>query len=148
MTYGAVAPIPDIVHLAINNYSRHDIVVDQYAHRYLDKLPIPLELEDEALKFVAADLKLKNHLYKNTSLDHIVADIKKSRIKDESIYIPEYPHDSTKNGYTLKVINSEVPLHEIPFGKKDHNFAGATYQKALKKNIEFIRTEYKIHDCR
>ncbi len=123
-------------------------MVDQYAPKYLDKIPKPLELEDEALKFVAADLKLKNHLYKNTSLDHIVADLKKSRIKDESIYISKYPYESIKNGYTLKVINSEVPLHEIPFGKKDHNFAGETYQKALADDIDFIRGRYTIHDCR
>jgi hypothetical protein len=148
LTYGAVAPIPDVVKFAINTYSKEDIVTHRYAINYLNKLPKPAEFEDEALIFDAVDLKLKNNIYKNSSLEEIVAQLKKQRIKDETIYITEYPHPSTKDGYTLTVVKNEVPLNQIPFGKRDHDFAGQTYQKALKEDINYIRKEYKIHACR
>lgn len=146
LTYGAVAPIPNIVHLAINNYSKDDIVM-YYAKQYLDKIPKPPHLEDEALMDMAQDIHVKSYSLKNESLESVYAQLKSNSV-DLKRYISEYPHKSEKNGYTLTVIESRVPKEKQPFIEKDHAFDGDTYQTALRENINALREQFGIYDCR
>ncbi|MBA2369936.1 MAG: hypothetical protein H0V82_13110 [Candidatus Protochlamydia sp.] len=145
LTYGGVAPIPDVVHLAINNYSEDDITMF-YAKHYLDKTFRPATNEDKALREMAKKMYSFRHFPKSQkSEDEIYNDLKAGT---ESFFFTEYPHRSTKNGCTVTIIKSDVPKREQPLIEKDHAFDGKTYQNALMKNIDDLREAYKIHDCR
>lgn len=89
LTYGAVAPIPDIVHQAINTYSNDDITTRQYGKPF-----------------------------------------------------------SKKVGYTVKFVEGRVPTKDHCRISGDHEFIKDTYQFELNKNIEDIRDNKGIYDCR
>lgn len=145
LTYGGVSPIPDVVHLAINNYSKDDITRHWFAYKYLDKLPKPITNDDIELKELARKIYRETHLSQSYSADEIYSELKTG---SDKFFISKYPHESTKNGYTLTIIKSEVPKWKQPLIEMDHAFDSATYQNALKDNLKRLRKDFGIHDCR
>lgn len=162
LSYGAVAPIPDVVHTTINNYSRDDVTFTQYAMKYLDKLPKPRTNEDKELKELAHRAYGHPMWPKSFSQDEIFAQLKSG---SDSMFFSQYPYKSTKNGYALTIVESQVPKEKQCPIAGDHAFAedaterglvamghfvkGKTYQETLLENINDLRTNYyEIHDCR
>ena len=146
LTYGAVAPIPDCVKLAINTYSIDDVVM-YFAKDYLDKPLLPSSMNDEALMQMARDIHIRSYSLKNESIDFVFNQLKAKR-DPQGLYISKYPYNCTKNDYSLKIIERETTDENCALVAKDHAFAGATYQNALKNNLDTLRGRYKIYDCR
>lgn len=89
LTYGAVAPIPNIVRHPINTYSHDDIATRFYGKPF-----------------------------------------------------------SKKKNYTITFVDSEVPKKEQCRISGDHAFSKATYQNQLAKNLDSLRKDFGIYDCR
>lgn len=137
-SYGAVEPIPNQLLETINTYSVKDITMF-FAKKYLDKTPKPLSNNDKALKKIAQKIYDNPWFNKNQSVEALYTQLKNGT---NQIYIEKYPHHSTKDGYTLTIVESEeANSHKI---EGDHAFDGQTYQKALYKNIEFLYGKYHI----
>lgn len=142
LTYGGVAPVPDVVKFAINTYSKDDVTMF-FANKYLDKKPKPSENIDKAMDDLAKDIKSQS--LKNEKLDCIQGQL---RAGINQIYISEYPYESNKNGYSLRIIESMVPKSQQPLIEKDHAFLGDTYQEALARDLDLIRDNFKIYECK
>lgn len=142
-SYGAVAPIPDIVRHAVNTYSIDDVTMF-FAKKYLNKFPRPASTDDAALKQLAKDMYNYPMFPKNQSIDSIYAQLKAGA---NQFYISQYPYTSTKDGCTVTIVESLVPKAKQPLIEKDHAFQGDTYQTALEDNIRRFRGDYKIYDA-
>lgn len=142
LTYGPVCPIPDVVHFAVNTYSKDDITMF-FAKKYLDKRPKPLTNDDAQLMKLAKDMHAQPYFPKaKQSVESLYAQLKSG---SDRFFISKYPHTSKKDNYSLTVVQSEVPRSQQPKIEGDHAFAGATYQKALKLNIALLRGKYGIY---
>lgn len=141
LTYGAVAPVPNVVYFARNTYSRDDITMF-FAKNYLDKRPRPRSNDDDELKKLAKQMHEHHFFPKSQSAESIYTQLKSGTDK---FYIQEYPHHSKKDNYSLTIVESEVPKPKQPKVEGDHAFAGDTYQKALEENIALLRKNYGIY---
>lgn len=131
--YGGVAAIPDnAVHKTFNIYSRDDITMF-LIDKYLDKKPKPLQMDDKDLRELAKNIAKTYQFLKEET---ILAQLKSGR---DQIYISSYPYECRKDGYTITVVDSQVPRNKQPFPQKDHLFLGATYQDELKRLTNMIR---------
>ena len=163
LTYGAVAPVPNHVKLAINTYSRDDVVM-RYASVYLDIHPSPLLPADDELEKQAEDLIENPYLATPENIQKLFNKLKAERDRKAAIYktnpgyIVTYPHNCEKKDCSLTIVEREIVFSEktlsqsrfvsqnksvppLPFIKKDHDFAGATYQRELESNIKFLQKE-------
>lgn len=136
--YGAVGPVPNVVLHAINNYSKYDVAM-RFASKYLDKFPKPRICEDEKLKDIAKDMVNYPFFPKSKSAECVFQELKAS-------FIDKYPHSSTKNGFTVTIL--ENIGEKFPLGVGDHAFQGETYQHALIEDIGWLEGEYGVSKYR
>ena len=151
-TYGGVAPIPNIVLEAVNNYSTHDIVTGWYAHTYLNKKLRPHEVLDKEAIRDYADKIYRDHVFERegspTSLtfEQVHASLQSSTQRNfpEREFITKYPYVSEKDNYSLNVVKS-IPYKDgkFPTIEGDHAFQGITYQSKLQEDINKFRSNYQ-----
>lgn len=141
-SYGAVAPVPNLVLEAINTYSLDDITMN-LARKYLDKTPKPSSNNDENLKVIAKGIHQHPLTPKHKTEESIYEEIKAG---SDKFFIGKYPHKSKKNckenEYELTVVESLGGYGFALAG--DHAFDGKTYQQALFNNIDYLKGTYTI----
>jgi hypothetical protein len=143
-SYGSVAPIPNLIHFAINTYSRDDVALC-YAKKYLEKHPRPRANDDDSLQEIAQKMYNNPFFAKSQSIDSLYAQLKAGT---DQLYIDKYPYESSRRGYTVTIVESRVPKSEQPLIQRDHAFQGATYQNELLENIKTLRERFTIYDFR
>ena len=130
-TYGAVAPVPNVVFKAVNTYSIDDIAM-RFAKNYLDKQPWKKKKDYPRFQKYAA----------NRPQEKPIEQFDANLYFDITAY--ERGYTSEKNNYTLKIVKSEVDKKEQPRLEKDHGFTKGTYQLALERDMQALKEENKL----
>lgn len=134
LTYGAVAPVPNIVLEAINTYSYDDIAMN-FARKYLDKDPTSALFDKELKKLAQGGYHEHLKGLKGKSAEQIDIELKQDEDKN---------YESTKNGCTVRIVKSKVPRIRQPLIEGDHGFLKDTYKSALENNIKYVIGTYKV----